>query len=550
MTVDYLSSLNSNGSGLNISQIVDSLVEAEVQPKRSLISNSQSGTEVKISELAELKSNASRFQKNLSTLSFSESFRVENGSHTAFDLETTGKMHDLAPFTSNIEIERLAQKQTLLFVGFDNSDEQLGEISLSLSFGKVQSDFVNATDDSVFEINETLQSQQISLPSGSLEDLAQSLSLLDGVTSEVVQINDGEFGLAIYSNMGEHNAISLTSNIDRINASTVEEFETAQKVSASDSLVKVNGIEFQRDTNAIDDIFVDKTLSLKSTTDQEVTVSGDFDADAAKIAMTQFVSTLNEFKTYLSAVTQRSTDGSSPGVFATDASIKGMYAQLNNLMRQPLEGFLPNDVYLAQMGVMTNRDGTLSLDEDKFENFFDNNRSSFFTLSEDRFIASSDLIDVFVSDPSTQVSGSFDFSFDSETGQAMLDGRILSKFTDGANTIFRSTEEGFEGLQLTVSTNDIPVSATIHTGISASQKLSNLISEFLSSDGEIAQKEKVFDDYIDKYEIDLLSLDTKEAAIRARYIEQFTAMEQVVTKLKSTGDYITTIMDAWNDEQN
>lgn len=550
MTVDYLSSLNSNGSGLNISQIVDSLVEAEVQPKRSLISNSQSGTEIKISELAELKSNASRFQKNLSTLSFSESFRLENGSHTAFDLETNGKMHDLSPFTSNIKIEQLAQKQTLLFAGFDDSDEQLGEINVSLSFGKVQGDFVNSTDDTVFEINETLQSQQISLSSGSLEDLAQSLSLLDGVTSEVVQISDGEFGLAIYSDMGEDNAISLTSNIDRINASTVEEFETAQKVSASDSLVKVNGIEFQRETNTIDDIFIDKTLSLKSTTDQEVTVSGDFDADAAKTSMTQFVDTLNEFKTYLSAVTQRSADGSAPGVFATDASIKGMYAQLNNLMRQPLEGFLPNDVYLAQMGVMTNRDGTLSLDDNKFENFFDKNRSSFFALSEDRFIASSDLIDVFVSDPSTQVSGSFDFSFDNETGEATLNGELLTKFTDGANTIFRSAQDGFESLQLTVPTNDIPVSETINVGISASQKLSNLISEFLSSDGEIAQKKKIFDDDIDKFEIDMLSLDTKEDSIRARYIEQFTAMEQVVTKLKSTGDYITTIMDAWNDEQN
>ena len=29
MAVDYLSSINTNGSGLNITQIVDSLVEAE-----------------------------------------------------------------------------------------------------------------------------------------------------------------------------------------------------------------------------------------------------------------------------------------------------------------------------------------------------------------------------------------------------------------------------------------------------------------------------------------------------------------------------------------
>ena len=37
MTVDYLSTLNSSGSGLNITQIVDSLVQAEKDPQENLI---------------------------------------------------------------------------------------------------------------------------------------------------------------------------------------------------------------------------------------------------------------------------------------------------------------------------------------------------------------------------------------------------------------------------------------------------------------------------------------------------------------------------------
>jgi flagellar hook-associated protein 2 len=34
MAIDYLSALNTKGSGLNITQIVDSLVEADVAPKK------------------------------------------------------------------------------------------------------------------------------------------------------------------------------------------------------------------------------------------------------------------------------------------------------------------------------------------------------------------------------------------------------------------------------------------------------------------------------------------------------------------------------------
>ena len=37
MTVDYLSALNTKGSGLNIKQIVDSIVNAETAPKKDLM---------------------------------------------------------------------------------------------------------------------------------------------------------------------------------------------------------------------------------------------------------------------------------------------------------------------------------------------------------------------------------------------------------------------------------------------------------------------------------------------------------------------------------
>ena len=37
MSVDYLSALNSKGSGLNITQIVDSLVQAETAPQKDLL---------------------------------------------------------------------------------------------------------------------------------------------------------------------------------------------------------------------------------------------------------------------------------------------------------------------------------------------------------------------------------------------------------------------------------------------------------------------------------------------------------------------------------
>ena len=56
MAVDYLSALNSKGSGLNITQIVDSLVQAEKTPQSELINNKITKNNTSISAIAEVKS--------------------------------------------------------------------------------------------------------------------------------------------------------------------------------------------------------------------------------------------------------------------------------------------------------------------------------------------------------------------------------------------------------------------------------------------------------------------------------------------------------------
>ena len=210
-----------------------------------------------------------------------------------------------------------------------------------------------------------------------------------------------------------------------------------------------------------------KTLTLKAISEQSISISGDFDAEIAKNLMLDFVDTLNDFKRHLGNLTQRNIEGLSQSPFTSDAAVKGMYTQLNNLLREPLAGFGTSDIYLAQMGVMTNRDGSISLNEDKFENFFETNNSNFFALSDNYHNDPSNSIQIEILDTKDQIPGSFDFVFDADTGEATLDNKTLVKSVIGENTIFRSEDVGFSGIQLTVATNSIPASTTLNVGISA-----------------------------------------------------------------------------------
>ena len=54
MAVDYLSAINQNGSGLNTSQIVDSIVEAETAPQKALINQKIENKNLEISTMAEV----------------------------------------------------------------------------------------------------------------------------------------------------------------------------------------------------------------------------------------------------------------------------------------------------------------------------------------------------------------------------------------------------------------------------------------------------------------------------------------------------------------
>ena len=68
MAVDYLSAINQGGSGLNITQIVDSLVEAEQTPQENQIQSKIDARNTAISAIGEIKSALSVLSTSLSTL--------------------------------------------------------------------------------------------------------------------------------------------------------------------------------------------------------------------------------------------------------------------------------------------------------------------------------------------------------------------------------------------------------------------------------------------------------------------------------------------------
>ena len=535
MSVDYLSTLNKNGSGLNITQIVDSIVQAEVEPKRASITKKTSDIEAQVSELATFKSNISIFQEALNNLKLRDVFQVSTTVGSAVTYSPNSNISAANAFSANVNVTQLAQAQTLEYTGYTSRTQVLSDISLSISFGSVA--------DNSFTADTNRSAVTVSLTAPTLEELAAELTSKSGVTAEIVQTDTGEYSLAIYSDTGASNALSISGDAT-INTNN---YSTVQKLAAQNSKIQINGIEIERQTNEVDGVLAGGSLSLNAVTASAINLSGKYSHTEAESKILKFVDSFNELNTYLTGTTSRSGSAGS-GVFATEAAIKSVQSTLNSILRAPLKGFSSDDVNLSEMGITTNKDGSITLNKTNFKTFFEANSKNVMSLGENSFTSEDVNLSVSVSDTASQKSGTFAFAYNSGTSTATLDGNTLSASVSGTTTTFTSSAPGFETLSIKVETLNIPSSTTVSIGVSTKDTFSRLISELLSSTGTIKNKEKEYDNSLADYSDQLTELTVREESVRDRYLAQFTEMERTVTSLKSTGEYITAILNAWNDQ--
>ncbi|MFB0993804.1 MAG: flagellar cap protein FliD N-terminal domain-containing protein, partial [Paracoccaceae bacterium] len=119
MAVDYLSTLNTKGSGINITQLVDSLVQAETEPKKALVQDKLDKETVSISEMTKLRSELVALSTVLSTGDTGQSYSLTS-SDSSVGVAVTDYTKVTA-VTSSVDVNTLASSQVLEFGNFTSS---------------------------------------------------------------------------------------------------------------------------------------------------------------------------------------------------------------------------------------------------------------------------------------------------------------------------------------------------------------------------------------------------------------------------------------------
>ncbi len=475
MAVDYLSTINQGGSGLNITQIVDSLVEAEKTPQENSIQNKIDTKTTSISAIGEVKSALSKLSTSLSGLVGKTSLSVSSNS-TSVTASITDPAKAKA-MNSSITISTLAAGQTLAFTGYSDPTSIVGGGSLVLERGDWSS--------GSFVASATTTSTNLSVAAtDTLESLRDNINSLNyNVTASIFGAGDGTYNLVLKSREGKENALRITatespsgSGLSAIDNSSTN--ASKQKVAGTDATLVVDGMTLTRSSNIITDLFEGYTLNLLSTTSSVANITALVDTTSAKSSIQSLVDAINEAKQILNTKTFRGDASNDSGELSNDTVINSLKKEINSLTTSALSGFGSSSVYLSNLGVRTEKTGLLSLNKTILENELKNNPSSMDAIFNSMYSSSSSLLSVSGGNNKPPTAGTYSFAMTAYVSGAFT-GLVSSDTTPGvtaSNNTIQLIVDGTTSGTITVPSAEYSSEAALATAIQTAVNADSALS--------------------------------------------------------------------------
>ena len=475
MAVDYLSAINSSGSGLNITQIVDSLVEAEKAPQESLIQTKIDDSTTSISAIGEVKSALAVLSTSLNALTGNTSLNASSNS-TSVTTSVTDPSSAKA-IDSSMTISALATGQTLAFTGYSSTTAVVGGGSLSLERGDWSSgSFVASATTSATSLTITTTDTL-----ASLRDKINALNY--GVTASIVGAGNETYNLVFKSNPGKENALRVSatespsgSGLSKIDNSSTN--ASKQKIAGIDATIVVDGMTLTRSSNTITDLFEGYSVNLVSTTSTSARITSSVDKAAAKINIQSLIDAINIARTVLNTKTFRGSSTEGSGELSSDVVINNVKKQINSLTSSVLTGHGESGVYLSNLGVRTEKDGTFTLNTRVLENELTNNPGTLDAIFNSMYSSSSSLLSVSGGANKAPIAGSYDFAMTAYVSGAftgLVSSDTSPQVTSSNNTIqitVDGTQSGSISIAASHYSSEAALATAIQTAINADSTLS------------------------------------------------------------------------------
>lgn len=381
MADNIISSLGA-GSGIDIKTLVTQLTSVERAPQEQRLDARKEKLEAQISGYGQLRSAFDTFKGSLTPLSNGDLFNARSATVPNSDVITANRVEPGAQTGAySIEVQEVAQAQTLAIGGAAQTDPKaaLGASgSMTIRFGAWTDADGNPQP---FAANADRTALTLDVGStDSLQDIAAKINAADsGVQAAVIKVDD-QYQLTLTADSGRNNAMEISTSGTNLEAFSFKDgaLNATQTQTAQDAELKVNGLAVTRESNEIDDLIegFSFTVNKKGAAGESLNFSITADKTAPDQAIRDFVEAYNSFQKTtqeLVGYTRDEDDNLVRGGLAGDSTARTMI----NRMREQIGGMLPGAqggfTALTNLGIRTERDGSLTINETDFKNAFDNN---------------------------------------------------------------------------------------------------------------------------------------------------------------------------------
>jgi flagellar hook-associated protein 2 len=539
---NLISSINKSGSGVDLANLVDGLVKAETDSNQSSITKKVDATNLQISSFGQLTTKLSNFSSTLTSIETSNSRSVSStGTAATLSVTNEGLSQDV---NANISVSSIARGQV---VSFDLTHSSLLNSNTLSTASSIPQGTLTLTLSGV-DTNIVIDSS-----SNTVQSLINKINAITGIQASVVDTTGaGGLSMVIKSESGTANTFSLSSS-DGLSAFSTSGMSSSSSpinlsVAATDAVFKVDGLEVTRSSNSVTDLFSGYTLDINSISSSEFTIKSSVSSTNARDRMQEFVNGLNEVKNYLIRETKRGLDGEDDGALVGDTAASQILRNLSSITTQEIVGFSANSYYLANLGVETERDGSISLNKDKFDAAIAADTDLVNIIFSSQYTSTSDILKLSGSESAPPKPGSYNFDYTSG-GDAVLNGETISPILNSSNNkVFSATSGDAKNMSVEML-SDVNTSATVRYGQSLIDKLQAYVKDITANSGIINKRTSALNENLLGYGDEQAELDDRITSLTAAYNEKFGAMESLVTQLNKTGEYLTSLMDAWNKKE-
>ena len=349
-----------SGSGIDIRELTASLVAAQFAPKLARLEGRGEQLDAQISAAATIRN-------QFTSLSDALAARVRSGDLARAPVSADPSVVTVAlaegarpdRLDADVVVQRLARAQTVASPAFSTAEQAPGSGTLTIRLGD---------GDGATAIEVPVAAGQ------SLASVAEAINAAagDAVHASIVRSDDGA-RLVLKGPTGARNGFAIVVRADDPDGGLRRLSYPGEAAgagmtlgqAATDSRVTVDGIAIERPTNRLADVLDGVTLDLRSAAEgRQVHLSLARPAAAIGTALGDFVSALDQVRATLAAASDPKT-----GELRTDSATRAAGRAVSRFTSVDLmpgaEPGAPRT--LAELGVRTARDGSLSLDQAQFE---------------------------------------------------------------------------------------------------------------------------------------------------------------------------------------